>query len=157
MASFTKEKFWAELDSLGEDEVRARIAIQRYSGANYERPLAEEWLRLKDEARALASSAKRDAREEETLSIARNALAVSERANEIADAARIDSSEANSLAQDSNSIAREANSIALNARSEARRANIIAIIAMILTGIIAIIAASDKFIAVLQWLRSLKP
>lgn len=33
----------------------------------------EHWLRLKAEERALASSAKRDAREEETLSIAREA------------------------------------------------------------------------------------
>lgn len=55
------------------------------------------------------------------------------------------------------STAREANSIALKARSEARRANIIAIIAMILSTITAIIATSDKFILVLQWLGVLKP
>ena len=57
------------------------------SWASFDRPrlaAATEWCRLKDEERAAASSAKRDAREEETLSIARRALANSERANRIA-------------------------------------------------------------------------
>ena len=38
-----------------------------------EKPLIQEWLRRKDAERALVSSSKRDAREEETLAIAKEA------------------------------------------------------------------------------------
>ena len=67
-------------EDLGESQVRMQfvhytddIGVQ-----------AREWLRLKDLAREDASAAKRDAREEETLSIARSALSNSRRANKIA-------------------------------------------------------------------------
>ena len=45
---------------------------------------AKEWLFLKEQERSAASASKRDAREEETLSIARSALSNSRRANTIA-------------------------------------------------------------------------
>jgi hypothetical protein len=118
MASFTKEKFWAELASLGEAEVRIRIANQRYSSSNHERSLAEEWLRQEEASRTSEAAAKRDAREEETLAIARDALSISERATK--------SSE-------------RANEIADSARVNSRRANIIAISAIVLSIITAII------------------
>lgn len=44
------------------------------------REQTEHWLKLKEAERALASSAKRDAREEETLSIARDANDIAKRA-----------------------------------------------------------------------------
>ena len=43
--TFTKEQFWTELDSIGEEEVRARIATGTYSTVNKKRQLAEDWLR----------------------------------------------------------------------------------------------------------------
>lgn len=60
-------------------EVRDRIAHGQYNAQHL--AIAQEWLRREEEARSAASSAKRDAREEETLSIARRALSISNRAN----------------------------------------------------------------------------
>lgn len=65
-----------------ESDVRDRMVRGLYHGEHL--GVAQEWLRRKEEARATASSAKRDAREEETLSIARSALSNSKRANAIA-------------------------------------------------------------------------
>jgi len=56
----------------GEEAVRNRMAENVYCTKD-ERPIIQEWLRRKDEVRSLAASSKRDAREEETLSIAKEA------------------------------------------------------------------------------------
>jgi len=56
----------------GEEIVRKRLPERTYC-THEETPIIEEWLRRKDEERGLASSSKRDAREEETLSIAKEA------------------------------------------------------------------------------------
>jgi hypothetical protein len=74
---------------------------------------ADVWLTEMDTLRAEAAALKRDAREEETLSIARKALAASE----------------------------QANSLSTSARSDARLANRIAITAAILAALATIIAA----------------
>jgi hypothetical protein len=63
---------FALFKKLGESEVRVQLEHwQERSRTKYR--YAQEWLRLKDEERALASSSKRDAREEETLKLARRA------------------------------------------------------------------------------------
>ncbi len=63
-------------------EVRERIAHGQYNAQH--QAIAQEWLRRKEESRSAASLAKRDAREEETMYIARKALSNSNRANMIA-------------------------------------------------------------------------
>ena len=67
-------------ESLGESQVRMQFS--KYSddiGVQ-----AREWLLLKEQERVEAAAAKRDSREEETLSIARSALRNAKRANSIA-------------------------------------------------------------------------
>jgi hypothetical protein len=62
--TFTKESFWAELDALGEDEVRVRLSVTKQFGdVGPKHELAKLWLARKD-------SAKRDVREESTLRLA---------------------------------------------------------------------------------------
>ena len=55
-------------------DVRERIAHGQYNAQHL--AIAQEWLRRKEESRSAASSAKRDARSEETLSIAKEANAI---------------------------------------------------------------------------------
>uniref|UniRef100_A0A6M3LWQ4 Uncharacterized protein n=1 Tax=viral metagenome TaxID=1070528 RepID=A0A6M3LWQ4_9ZZZZ len=71
----------------GEESIKKQL-IERTRFSHDECSVVEEWLRRKEEERALDSSSKRDAREEETLSIAReanriasNALSEAKRAN----------------------------------------------------------------------------
>jgi hypothetical protein len=52
METSTKEDFWAELDRIGPDEVRARLAIKDYSDLTEKGPLAREWLRRMDQTAA---------------------------------------------------------------------------------------------------------
>jgi len=64
--------YFSEFDGMGESIVRSTIGS--WSSHDGERAeAASEWCRLKEDARALASSAKRSEREEETLCIARRA------------------------------------------------------------------------------------
>ncbi|MEL4181508.1 hypothetical protein [Roseateles sp. PN1] len=69
---------------------RAAIRVQQEANRATGAPMqdreieARKWLHELEEADALAAASKRDLREEETLSIARRALANSERANKIA-------------------------------------------------------------------------
>jgi len=65
-----------------EDEVRFKLLHNLIP--KHEVKFAEEWLRKYEVRRSASSSAKRDAREEETLSIARRALSIAEDANAIA-------------------------------------------------------------------------
>jgi hypothetical protein len=50
--TWTKEQFWSELEAVGEDEVRTRLAAKIYGEANHKAPLAREWLRRKDQERS---------------------------------------------------------------------------------------------------------
>lgn len=78
----------SEFDSLGEEAVRMMDSGSQAVPDDKTR-FSREWLRQQEDSRAAANSAKRDAREEETLSIARKALHSSYLANAIAIAAAI--------------------------------------------------------------------
>ena len=52
--TFTTQQFWAELDALGEEKVRERVAFGAYASGHNKKELAKEWLRQKDESRALS-------------------------------------------------------------------------------------------------------
>lgn len=71
--------FREQLEKHGnEADVRDRMARGLYTGQHL--GVAQEWLRQREEARSIASSAARDAREAETLAIAKEALEVSRQA-----------------------------------------------------------------------------
>jgi len=56
--TFTKEEFWAELDALGEEEVRTRTFVKHQFGdVGDKRALAEEWLSQKGSERSERSNA----------------------------------------------------------------------------------------------------
>ena len=76
------DNFRNELNELGEESVRTKIASREWSAesAPTKLSLAEEWLKSKDDARSAAAEARRAAREDETLSIAREANRIAERA-----------------------------------------------------------------------------
>jgi hypothetical protein len=52
--TFSTEQFWAELDALGEEKVRERAVVGAYGSGHNKKELAQEWLRQKDQARALS-------------------------------------------------------------------------------------------------------
>ena len=106
---------YAELEAMGEAQVRITLAKGLFQ-MGQKTNLAQEWLRSKDEERAAASSAKRNALEEETLSVAKEA-------NTIALAAAVSASDANDIAR------------------FARKISVIAAVAAIVAAIAAIIAA----------------
>ncbi len=68
------------------EEVRQRLASGSYSGRK--KTEAEEFVRSKDAAREQAAKDRAEAREDESLRIARKSLKVAEDANDIADTAR---------------------------------------------------------------------
>ena len=80
------DKFYAELESTGEMTVRDKLAQGAYAPKKH--LLIQEWLRRKSDERLEAAALRSEAREEETLSISRNALRISEEANLISDKAR---------------------------------------------------------------------
>ena len=126
MAGPIPTSHWPVFDSLGESQVRMQFA-EASGDIGIQ---AKEWLLLKEHERSAAAASKRDAREEETLSIARKAIAASDRANEIAELANTD-------AEKARSIARRANTIAITAAAFATAATIIA-------AVIGVIYASQK-------------
>ena len=133
MEEFSQAWFLAEFDRIGEAMVRDRIISGRYRDQNNARLYAEEWLRSLEAARASEAFNKRDAREEETLEIARSSSATSAEALSIA-------REANRIASEDLAVAR---SSAESARANARWAMYAAIIATVA----AVIAAKDQLIA----------
>ena len=54
--TFTRESFWAELDGLGEEEVRTRVSVGTYSSANKKRELAQQWLERNSQERSERSN-----------------------------------------------------------------------------------------------------
>lgn len=71
--TFTELEFWARLETVGEEQVRINYIKSVYGDQGPKRKLVAEWLRRKEEARALEAVAKRDTREEATLAIAKSA------------------------------------------------------------------------------------
>ena len=78
-----KEKLRKELDSIGENLAREKLAQGIFNIDQV--PFVESWLKFKDEERTFVASSKRDAREEETLSIAKEANFIASRALETAE------------------------------------------------------------------------
>ena len=114
-----------EFEALGEAEVLRRFKCGEFNSFTRKEP-ARAWLELKESVRLTEASAKRDAREEETLSIAKRALSIAEEANLIA--------------------TRDLSA----AREQARWAKWAAIIA----AIAAMIATKEEIVAlVISWLR----
>jgi hypothetical protein len=81
--------FFAEFERQGEVAVRFAVEAGEYNLDLPRLGAAKAWISLKESERSNSSAAKRDAREEETLSIARAAISNSRRANHIAIAAAI--------------------------------------------------------------------
>ncbi len=106
------DEVYAELDEIGEDEVRTRLARRIYGGSR--EPLVEEWLRRKEQER-------NDSSEREQIAIAREAAAA---ARDSADAARDSAAEA----KEANRFAKQANTIAKIAIAVAAIAAIMSII-----------------------------
>jgi hypothetical protein len=73
METWTKEDFWAELDQIGPDEVRVRLAIKYYSDATEKGPLAREWLRRMDQTASDEREHSKIASNVEQIRIARSA------------------------------------------------------------------------------------
>ncbi|MGH8520972.1 MAG: hypothetical protein ACREU9_06045 [Gammaproteobacteria bacterium] len=66
------DDFFARLDKANnDDEVRQRIAGGKYN--DHHKSLAQEWLRRREESRASEAATRAESRDEETLSIAREA------------------------------------------------------------------------------------
>jgi hypothetical protein len=76
----TDTAFWKQLDAQNnENAVRIAIASGHYN--LNDAAVAQEWLRRKEEARSSAAFARSEARDEESLSISRNALEISRSAS----------------------------------------------------------------------------
>ncbi|MFO1242739.1 MAG: hypothetical protein U1E36_06010 [Rickettsiales bacterium] len=56
-STYTKEEFWAELEALGEEEVRVRIVTKKYGDVGDKLALAKEWLESQERRRSDASHA----------------------------------------------------------------------------------------------------
>jgi hypothetical protein len=73
METFTKQKFWAELEELGEDGVRERLIGKIYSSANHKKELAEEWLRVQEGIRSEIKENEIRSQNKESIDISRSA------------------------------------------------------------------------------------
>lgn len=82
---YTGLSFASELKQVGVDGLRTHVEAGTWKTSSpFKHGEAIEVIRRFDVSKAAASSAKRDSREEETLSIARRALLIAEDANSIA-------------------------------------------------------------------------
>ncbi len=71
----TDDEFFVHLDSLGEDEVKRQVATGQHGTPGSQlRSRVELWLRLKEESRKESSEARKELREDISLSISRKAL-----------------------------------------------------------------------------------
>lgn len=90
-----REKQIKTLERLGEAQIKYLLANPIDPHSDFDRYVAEEWLRHKEDERTAASTSRRDAREEETLSIANRAAEAASEANRIAsESARFTSEQA---------------------------------------------------------------
>ena len=83
--TWTKEQFWKELDDVGEDEVRVRLATRYYTDLNERGGLAREWIQRKDLSRAAESERARDAFQAEQALAASRAVKAADRAADAAE------------------------------------------------------------------------
>jgi len=67
-----KDEFWAELDALGEEQVRENIGLGLYR--EKKEKFAKEWLRKKDQERLDERERSNDATNRESLDTAKSAL-----------------------------------------------------------------------------------
>lgn len=116
--TWTKKDFWAELEALGEEQVRERLATKRYGNVGDRKALAEEWLRVQEESR-------KDASQSAQIEIARSAKDAAWSAAEAA-------SEAASEAREHSRIARAANTRATIALIIAAASAIAAVMGVLL-------------------------
>ena len=84
---------FAEFERQAEAAVRLAVEAGEYKTSPTHEGTARAWLALQAEERANASSAKRDAREEETLSISKRSAATAEEALSTAKSANLIASE----------------------------------------------------------------
>lgn len=81
------QSFFAKLDAEDTElSVREALAAGRYNSRRA--ALAEEWLRRREDAQQTEATARAEAREDESLSISKSALAAATEANRIASEAR---------------------------------------------------------------------
>ena len=114
MGTTDHNELFATLEAKGEEAVRIDFTKKIYQ-AGQKADLVQEWLESKMRARSEASAAKRDAREEETLSIAKDANRIASEANDSAKAAALAATAAASAASDANAISRSNRRIAISA------------------------------------------
>lgn len=79
-----QQRLFAEFEKMGESQVAISYSSNSRVMDHPDKAFADEWLRLQQQKRDQEASNKRDAREEETLSVAKNALKTAENANKIA-------------------------------------------------------------------------
>jgi hypothetical protein len=91
------EAFYARLEAEGEETVRTNLAKGIYGSRK--KPLVLAWLFRKEAEHEAASSARRESREEESLSIARESLATAKAASFAAIAATEEAANANRIAR----------------------------------------------------------
>ena len=72
MTDIDRDKFFAELEELGEEEVRIRYTSARVYGAG-KANLVKAWLNKKDQERAASEEARNDDSNREQINIARSA------------------------------------------------------------------------------------
>ena len=132
--SKTQEEIFSICDNLGEKEVRSKINSGQWADKR-KIAHAQEWLRLQTESKKESRLARVEGREEEALSIARDALVVAKEANEIASSAKDAARDANMIADSALREARESNITARKAKNAAWAAAIAAIISSICAAI----------------------
>jgi ferric-dicitrate binding protein FerR (iron transport regulator) len=126
-----RERWWADFDSLGAEQVRQNIGSHVYGEAR--KTLAREWLAFHESRRVSEESALSLAEARAANDLARSANSLAERS---ADSAR----EANNLAREANSTAEISAISAARSVARASTSNNIATAAMI-TAIVAALAA----------------
>ena len=129
-----KNKLFEELKALGKKQVRENLNQGLYSSSKIN--LINEWLLQQSESKEESRFARKEERDEETLSIARDA-------NDIAKSARNAAFEANSIANSALEEARTSNLLASEANKAAKTAKMAAIIAAtgaIISAICAIVS-----------------
>ena len=82
--TFDVAAFMQELEFHGEQKVREMLATDKFRHHSIKEQLAQNWLRSKEEARSTEAAKRAEEREEESLSISREALRISRSANTIA-------------------------------------------------------------------------
>ena len=151
----------AKFEAEGESNVRFNLAHKKYNDIKAQ--LAKDWLDSLEKLRESELEVKREAREEETLSLVKESNLIANAANSISNESRLASIEANRIASESsasaleaNRIANEANAAALRSESyserqaiAAERASRYAMYAAVVATIAAIISIKEQIISII--------